>query len=220
MTQTTSPTSLIDVHDMVVVHRAFRRELGALPSLVRAVRPGDTARAGVVAAHARMILKGLHLHHTSEDDLLWPLLLERCPPDAELVERMEAQHSAVDGHLQQLAPALARWEAEARPAVGEEVAATFEALHAALVEHLDEEEREILPLAARHVSQQEWSRLGEAGVEKMTRQQLPLFFGAALEEADPAERRDFLGVLPLPVRLLARTLFAWQYRRYISRVRG
>ncbi len=38
MTQTTDPT-LTDVHDMVVVHRAFRRELGLLPHLVRAVRP-------------------------------------------------------------------------------------------------------------------------------------------------------------------------------------
>jgi iron-sulfur cluster repair protein YtfE (RIC family) len=219
MTSTTA-TTLTDVHDMVVVHRAFRREFGLIPQLVRAVPAGDTARAAVLARHARLILEGLHLHHTSEDDILWPLLLERCPPDAELVERMEAQHSAVDGYIQQLTPALVRWETEARPAVAEEVASTFEALRAALVEHLDEEEREILPLAARHVSQEEWSRLGEAGVEKMTRQQLPLFFGAALEEADPDERREMLAVLPAPVRLLARTLFAWQYRRYVSRVRG
>src|SRR4051794_20456774 len=176
MTHTTATAPLTDVHDMVVVHRAFRREFRLVPGLVRAVPAGDTARTAVLAGHARLVLEGLHLHHTSEDDLLWPLLLERCPPDADLVERMEAQHSAVDGYIQQLTPALARWESEARPAVAEEVASTFEALHAALVEHLDEEEREILPLAVRHVSQEEWSRLGEAGVEKMTRQQLPLFF--------------------------------------------
>ena len=216
----TATAPLTDVHDMVVVHRAFRREFRLVPQLARAVPAGDTARAAVVARHARLVLVGLHLHHTSEDDILWPLLLERCPPDAELVERMEAQHSAVDGYIQQLGPALDRWEAEARPAVAEEVASTFEALRAALVEHLDEEEREILPLAARHVSQAEWSQLGQAGVAKMTRQQLPLFFGAALEEADQDERREMLSVLPLPVRLLARTLFAWQYRRYVSRVRG
>ena len=219
MTNTTA-TPLTDTHDMVVVHRAFRREFRLISPLVRAVPAGDTARAAVLAAHGRLMLEGLHLHHTSEDDLLWPLLLERCPPDADLVERMEAQHARVDHHIQQLTPALARWEAEARPAVAEEVASAFEALHAALVEHLDEEEREILPLAARHVTQAEWSRLGEAGVEKMTRQQLPLFFGAGLEEATPEERREMLGVLPPPIRLLARTLFAWQYRRYVSRVRG
>jgi iron-sulfur cluster repair protein YtfE (RIC family) len=159
MTSTTA-TTLTDVHDMVVVHRAFRREFGLVPQLVRAVPAGDTARAAVLARHARLILEGLHLHHTSEDDILWPLLLERCPPDAELVERMEAQHSAVDGYIQQLTPALVRWEAEARPAVAEEVASTFESLRAALVEHLDEEEREILPLAARHVSQEEWTSWG------------------------------------------------------------
>ena len=140
MTQTSNQT-LTDVHDMVVVHRAFRRELGSLPDLVRAVRPGDTVRAGVVAGHARMILKGLHLHHTGEDELLWPRLLERAVPETALVERMEAQHEQVHEHLDRLAPALDRWEAEARPAVSDEVAGIVESLTQVLLEHLAEEER-------------------------------------------------------------------------------
>src|SRR5690349_4204126 len=105
MTETSNQT-LIDVHDMVVVHRAFRRELRLLPELVRAVEPGNTARATVVADHARMILTGLHLHHSSEDDLLWPKLLERCPPDAALVHRMEEQHERVEQALDRLGPAI------------------------------------------------------------------------------------------------------------------
>ena len=85
----TSNATLTNVHDMVVAHRAFRREFRLLPELVRRVAPGDTARATVLAGHGRMLLTGLHLHHNSEDLLLWPKLLERCPPDAELIERME-----------------------------------------------------------------------------------------------------------------------------------
>jgi iron-sulfur cluster repair protein YtfE (RIC family) len=219
MTQTSS-APLTDVHDMVVVHRAFRREFRLLPELVRAVRPGDTGRAAVVAGHARMVLTGLHLHHTSEDLLLWPKLLERAAPDAALVHRMEAQHERVHDALEALGPALDRWEAEARPAVAEEVASGMDALRTALVEHLDDEEREILPLAARHITPEEWAQLGEHGVETMSRKQLPIFFGAVNEEATPEERTQMLSVLPAPVRLLARTLFAWQYRRYINRVRG
>jgi hypothetical protein len=42
--------TLTDVHDMVVVHRAFRREFRLIPELARRVAAGDTARAKVVAA--------------------------------------------------------------------------------------------------------------------------------------------------------------------------
>jgi hemerythrin-like domain-containing protein len=219
MTQTTNPT-LTDVHDMVVVHRAFRRELGCLPDLVRAVRPGDTARAGVVADHARLILHGLHLHHTSEDELLWPKLLVRAAPDAALVARMEAQHESVAAHLERLAPALDRWRAEARPAVTDEVAGIVEALTEVLWVHLDEEEREILPLAARHISPAEWAELGQHGLAKMRRSDMPVLFGAVLEEATPQERAHMVAKLPLPARLLLRPVLLPQYRRYARRIRA
>ncbi len=212
--------TLTDVHDMVVVHRAFRREFTLVPRLVREVAAGDTARAAVLAGHTRMLLKGLHLHHTSEDELLWPKLLDRCPPDASLVERMEAQHEVVAAAIERLGPALDRWEAEARPAVSLEVATALEEMGAALLEHLDEEERHILPIAARHITQEEWDALGEHGMAEMERKELPLMFGAGLEEATPEERRHMLAKLPLPIRVLFRLVFQRQYDRYIRTVRG
>ncbi|MGY1694259.1 hemerythrin domain-containing protein [Geodermatophilus sp. SYSU D00814] len=215
-----TPVPMADVRDMYVVHRAFRREFRLLPELIRAVAPGDTDRAAVLAAHARLVLQGLHLHHTGEDDLLWPKLLERCPPDAAVVHRMEAQHEQVEHLTEQLGPALDRWEVEARPAVAEEVAGTLDALRAVLLEHLAEEEREILPLAERHVTQEEWARLGQHGEGTMATKDLPILFGALLEECSPEERQMMLHVVPFPVRVLLRTVFARQYRRYVSRVRG
>ena len=89
-TQPSESAQLIDVHDMVVVHRLFRRELIDLSRLIRAVAPGDVERAAVVAGHARLVLAGLHLHHTGEDDLLWPKLLERAAPSADLVAHMQS----------------------------------------------------------------------------------------------------------------------------------
>jgi iron-sulfur cluster repair protein YtfE (RIC family) len=217
----TSSTQLTDVHDMVVVHRAFRREFRLLPELVRAVPAGDTARAAVLAGHARMVLTGLHLHHTSEDLLLWPKLLDRAALDAELIHRMEAQHERVHDAIDTLGPALNlnRWEAEARPAVTEEVAAGLDELRTALLEHLDDEEREILPLAARHIRQAEWNQLGEHGTKDMRKKDLPIMFGAVAEEATPEEMVQILATVPAPVRFLLRTVFARRYHRYISRVR-
>ncbi|MGY1605597.1 hemerythrin domain-containing protein [Geodermatophilus sp. SYSU D00700] len=215
-----APVPMADVRDMYVVHRAFRREFRLLPELVRAVAPGDTDRAAVLAGHARLVLQGLHLHHTGEDEYLWPTLLERCPPDAEVVHRMEAQHEQVEHLIERLGPALDRWEAEARPAVAEEVAGTIDALREVLLVHLAEEEREILPLAERHVTQAEWARLGAHGQEVMAKKDLPILFGALVEECSPEEREMMLGVVPFPVRVLLRTVLARQYRRYVSRVRG
>ena len=54
----------------------------------------------------------------------------------------------------------------------------------------------------------------------MSPRQLPLMFGAILEEADPGERERMLAHLPVPIRVLMRTLGAGQYRRYIRRVRA
>ena len=213
-------TTLTNVHDMVIVHRAFRRELAVIPRLVRAVPAGDTKRAAVVARHARLVLQGLHLHHTGEDELLWPKLLERDTPDAELVYRMEGQHHVVEELVDRLGPALTRWLVEARPAVSEEVASTFDRLRIALLEHLDDEEAHILPIAARTITQAEWDELGEHGTSQMSASQLPLMFGMVLEDATPEEREAMIAILPAPVRLLMRTYGAWRYRRYVSSVRG
>lgn len=217
---TTTATDKPDVNEMRVIHRVFRRELGALPGLVRRVPDGDVERAEVVGGHAEFILFGLHSHHTGEDENLWPLLLERAQPSTELVETMQAQHERVHENVDRCQELLAPWRAAPDAGRGEELARALEQLNEALVEHLDQEERDILPLAEEHITVAEWARLGEHGRDSMSRDQLPIMFGAILEEADPTERAHMLALVPGPIRLLLRTVGARQYRRYISRVRA
>lgn len=220
MSHTVHATARPDVQEMVVIHRVFRRELTALPVLVRQVGPGDTQRAALVAQHLRLIMAGLHMHHTGEDEVLWPLLLERATPSTELVRTMQEQHERVDLGAEQVAPLVAAWVAAPTPVRGEQLARQVEDFGAALFEHLDLEEREILPLVTRHISVAEWDSLGEHGKDAMTPRQLPLLFGAILEDADEGERQRMLAHLPGPVRLVLTTVGAWQYRRYITRVRA
>lgn len=216
----TSTEEKPDVNEMRVIHRVFRRELAALPQLVRGVAEGDAARAAVVANHAEFMLTGLHIHHSGEDENLWPLLLERAAPSAQLVETMQAQHEVVHEDVERCQSALAQWQQSAGTDDGEELASALDKLATDLFEHLDQEEREILPLAEAHVSVAEWGRLGEHGRDSMSRDQLPLMFGAILEDAEPDEQAKMLSLLPPPIRLFMKTLGARQYRRYISEVRG
>jgi hemerythrin-like domain-containing protein len=220
MVTTAQPGQKPDVNEMLVIHRVFRREFVALPTLIRGVADGDTARAAMVADHLRLVLGGLHMHHTGEDELLWPLLLERAAPSTGLVETMQAQHHRVDEYADQVDPLVSEWRSNGSAVRGEQLARVLEQFARALFEHLDLEEREILPLVSRYVTVKEWDSLGEHGKESMSAKQLPLLFGAILEDATDDERSRMLAHLPAPIRLVMRTIGARQYRRYITRVRA
>ena len=220
MTTTTHTDERPWIQEMVVVHRAFRREFPAVAAMVRHTDEGDTKRAKLVANHLRLCLAGLHMHHTGEDVLLWPLLLERAAPSTGLVETMQAQHHGVDAHVEAITPALAAWQAAPTRTAGEHLATLVDGFTVALFEHLDLEEREILPLVSRYITVAEWNQLGEHGKDSMRPNELPIMFGLVLEEADAEERARLLANLPAPIRLLLRTVGAWQFARYVRRLRG
>ena len=205
-----------DTHDMIVVHRVFRREFRLAPRLIRAVRAGDVARAQVVGRHLTELYHGLHHHHTNEDEVLWPLLLARVDLEADRVLLMEAQHQQIDTLLGAALDLLPTWMSTAAADVRDELATVYDRLLPVLMAHLSAEEDEILPLAADHVSQEEWERMGARFTQDTPKDKLMLFLGALLEEATPDERAHMLAKLPAVARL------AWRLvgeRSYAKRTR-
>ena len=216
----TTITAGADTWDMLLVHRVFRRDFRMLPALVRGVAEGDTARAETVGFHLEHLGNGLHHHHTAEDELLWPLLLARATPHTDLINRMEAQHERIHQPLERIAELNPRWRRTAAARDRDELADVIAQASVALDEHLGDEEQEILPLAAAHVSQAEWDKLGERGRESIPKGKLALvFLGSIFEEASDAERRRFLAELPLPARLVWRLLGDRTYRSYRDTLR-
>jgi predicted ester cyclase/hemerythrin-like domain-containing protein len=207
-------------HEMVLVHRVFRRELGLAPALVAAVAPLDRRTAARVGAHLRFVLDGLHVHHGGEDELLWPLLAERAALEGELVAAMESQHDALADHIDTVRNALAHWQATAEPTAGAELIAALRPLHDLLVAHLDEEEQRILPLVTAWITADEWARLAQHGFAHMPKRVLFRQLGAILEDADDRERRDFLATVPPPVRLVWAMFGHRIHLRQIRRIRG
>ncbi|MFE4695943.1 hemerythrin domain-containing protein [Streptomyces sp. NPDC056738] len=207
-------------HEMVVVHRVFRRESATLPRLVRAVPDGDTARGTRIAGALRDYTMGLHHHHHAEDELIWPLLRTRAPHDEELVGRMRLQHEEIDRTLAVVAEWLPVWERSADRISGEELALALDAHRAALLVHLDEEERSVLPLVAGHLTVAEWDLVGERGMDGIPKNKRMLALGAILEEATAEEQAYFLGRVPLIGRLLWRALGRRQYAAYRTAMRA
>ncbi|MGW5573327.1 hemerythrin domain-containing protein [Nocardia thailandica] len=210
----------VNTQEMAIVHRAFRRESRLLIELIAAVAPGDTARAGVIVEHLRDYLLGLRHHHQGEDELLWPPLLSRVDPGAEVILRMQAQHQRVDATLTKLDAAAAAWETTAGADERDTLVAFLVDHRAVLLEHLDDEEAALLPLAAEYITESEWASLGEHLVANTPKRTLLTLLGLVLEDADRAERATLLGVLPAPVRAIWYVIGRPRHIRRMRRVRG
>ncbi|MEI5098507.1 hemerythrin domain-containing protein [Streptomyces sp. PmtG] len=206
--------------EMVMIHRIFRRESRVMAELIGRVTPGDTARAAALAGSWRTYAAGLHLHHTGEDELLWPKLRARAELDAELVSRMQAQHRELSANLEEVEMLLARWAAHTSAAEGADLAEALAHHHRILCAHLDEEERAVMPLVARHVTEAEWRAVGDRGLAEVPRNRRLIALGAILEDATAQERAEFLGRLPAPARLMWHLVGRRQYRREMNRIRG
>jgi hemerythrin-like domain-containing protein len=218
----TTPTTVHrpDTHEMVVVHRVFRRESDLMPKLIRAVPNGDTARAQVLADAFGDYQLGLHLHHSGEDELVWPLLLARVDLEADMVLRMEAQHEVVARTLKEAAQRMPAWRSAPSAATAAPLISALLEHRVALLEHLHDEEEYILPLIAEHLTVAEWARLRERFAEEIPKDKLLFFLGMILEDADPAERQAMMANLPAPARLGWKAFGQHQFRRRVGKIRA
>ncbi|MFD9595846.1 hemerythrin domain-containing protein [Kitasatospora sp. NPDC059973] len=207
--------------EMAMIHRIFRRESRLMTTLVAAVPAGDTDRATVLAGAWHHYVLGLHVHHTGEDELLWPPLRPRLTPDeAGRLALMEAQHQALDEGLTRITALMERWTADPSEETRSALVAALRNHHDLLCAHLDAEESTVMPLVAAHIGPEQWRAVGERGLAETSRHRLMIALGAILENASASERAEFLGRLPLPARLLWRLAGQRQYRREMHRVRG
>lgn len=89
-----------------------------------------------------------------------------------------------------------------------------------LLEHLDDEEARLLPVAGRYLTRPEWDALGEHFVASTPKRQLLIFLGAVLEDADASERASMLTAIPALARLIWQTYGRISYARHVKRVRS
>jgi iron-sulfur cluster repair protein YtfE (RIC family) len=217
----TGTGAAVDTWVMVLIHRVFRRGFRELPVLIRGVADGDTARAAIVGGHLADLTTMLHHHHTGEDDLLWPLLIQRVSLETELIHRMESQHDRVAGLLRSVDTLLPSWRAAAHAATRDRLAAVIDEVSQALDEHLAEEEQRILPLVSVHLSQVEWDALGHRGQQSMPKGGKGfVLLGGILHEATPEEYQRFVAMLPPPVRLMWALFGKGIYQRATVRLHG
>ena len=110
-------------------------------------------------------------------------------------------HDDIAEHIAQVTDDAKRWAASA--ASPDELALSLEQLCAALDEHLDDEERAIVPLINAHLTPKEWRRfLARGGRFLFVHPRLGLVLaGFVLNPVPEDDRRRFLANVGLPQRI-------------------
>jgi iron-sulfur cluster repair protein YtfE (RIC family) len=163
----------------------------------------------------------LHEHHEAEDQLLWPILMERVPLEKELIDLMETQHRAVSDAIEGITADIRSWSAEAGAAARDRLADALRRLESALTEHLEAEEASVLPLIHEHLTVPEWKAPQKHAMQhgpKALAAKLNLA-GVVLEDANPRQRAWFLGEMPGPARVMWRMIGSRRYTAYVQTVR-
>jgi hemerythrin-like domain-containing protein len=189
----------IEVRDMRIIHRTFRTAFIEAAALVRAAPTPSSERVTFLADHIEFVLAILHAHHHGEDLLLYPLLMERVPGQAEEAARVEHEHVVIAGRIDVVSAAGAAWRAAPDVKRAEALAVSLDELNAALEQHLDDEEAEMVPLAAVTLTQEEWDALGHHSRGEIPPERMPIALGMICDPLDDDDRAFMLMHLPPPV---------------------
>lgn len=100
-------------------------------------------------------------HHVKESELLFPRLRQRTPAARDFLDRLDRDHAGGERAIRELEHALLAFEimGEARREAFEQAAEAYVDFY---LEHMTLEEKEILPLAERALTVQDWEELDAA----------------------------------------------------------
>ena len=208
MTSTTTEAGP-DLDAFLMAHRGFRAEFGRLAAAARAVR--DEAHAALIDDQIELVMHLLHHHHTGEDTSVWPRLVERLPAAKPALDRLEAQHADMD-------PLFAAVTDRGRPV--RDRADDLHTLHEVLNAHLDEEEREAVPLIRAHFTPAEWEAGGEEVMKSLDRKKLPLIIGWLASASTQPQTETALRGVPLAPRILFKLIWGPAYEKRFAELYG
>jgi Hemerythrin HHE cation binding domain len=116
-----------DLTIMIAAHDAFRRDLTRLARAAARADLADPARRRSVAAGWELFKRELHMHHTAEDEIIWPALRPRLAHSEaalSVLDAMEEEHQRIDPLLAAVDAAFAQHGAAPGAAVAPGAAAT------------------------------------------------------------------------------------------------
>jgi len=204
--------------DMIAVHQALIGALEGAPSLVGGA--GESSRrVEVISSYYENVLEFLHVHHQGEDELIYPVLEERCLEEKELLEKIDAQHRLLDEPMAAARTAIVDWRANPSAEGAQSVVDLIGTIDETLRPHLGDEETMVLPIASAWISPEEWGQLPSHAMQSFRGDKPWLSLGLVREKLTPEHRDAMLAGMPPPLQALWTDEWEPAFTTFIAEVR-
>lgn len=208
----TPPSTPADTRMMRIVHNALRRDIGrAASALTRRPYPDPTQRAAI-AEHLLWMMQVLCNHHRAEDDGLYPLVRQRVPRAAHILDTMDADHRALLHAIERLTDTARRYAED--PSARTELAGALDELAVVMLPHLQREETEMMPIVSAALTKGEWDAWEQTySVRPLSLAELALTGLWLLDDATDEDRAVIRSVAPRAVAWATETFATRGYLR-------
>jgi hemerythrin-like domain-containing protein len=134
------------------------------------------------------------LHHPKESEILFPKLRARAPTLRETLDELDHDHSHGERAIRELQHSLLAWEQMGEPR-RERFELQLEHYIARYLRHMQREESEVLPMALRVLTPEDWADLDDAFAANRD----PLAFPDASDQIYAPLRQRIVTALPTPL---------------------
>jgi Hemerythrin HHE cation binding domain len=197
----------LDMSMMFALHDALRRELVQVTRIAKLSddNPGPLLRA---ALGWELFKKFLTVHHTTEDDVLWPALRAQVaghPDRLALADALEAEHAVIEPLLTAIDAAAAD------PDYGyQRLGDITDELAVKLTAHLTHEETDGLALIDASLTPQQWQHFGQTHGQRLIGD-ASRYMPWLLNGASPQTQEKLMGNFPPPLLAAYREQWAPKY---------
>ena len=203
-----------DTRIMGIVHDALRRDLGRATKTLSTGPYPESAQRAALGEHVGWMMTFLHAHHAGEDAAVWPLVREREPRAAPLLDAMEADHARVAPFVEACDAAARDYAGGASDGARVALLSALERLSEALLPHLRREEDEAMPLVSLVITAAELRAIDQQYfIKPKSLTQLGFEGHWLLDGLDPERSQIVVHQVPAIPRFVLVHGFARRYRR-------
>ena len=194
-----------DLTTYLILHRGMRFDAARLAAAVQGVSEDERSRRGTALGRWYAgYYRELHEHHTVEDEIFFPAILEPVPVFDSQIDRIEAEHHRLEELLQRTTRTLqgiadpnVDW-----PQASAEAIETTAELRMLLDLHLGFEDADVLPLFVRHFGREEYEDLDERAMKTVKLDLLKFTIPWIMEVANAEEKEKLFAGAPFAFKLL------------------
>jgi hemerythrin-like domain-containing protein len=204
---------------LLAIHKAMRADGRRLREAVEHLQEGDAERAAAVGRAFGVIASLIHDHHWTEDDVMYPFLIEHVASFEADVIQLENDHIDLDAAMARLGARFRLLAHGLSPLLWrdthehlEEEAAAF---HQVLITHLDREEAVVVP-AVDGISEAEQRDLHKRESKLETYRHIRMAVPWVLANATPAEAAELRAGAPRVLNIVEDHVWARHFAKVMA----